>query len=105
MVSLYVTSVEEGAGKTTICAGLGRYLQESGQRIGFFKPVVGQGRLSATEAPEPDAVFMKQILGLEEPVESISPVMADWNQLLSGLKGAYARVATGKEVVKLRSGQ
>jgi BioD-like phosphotransacetylase family protein len=99
LVSLYITSVEDKAGKTTIGAGLGRWLRDSGKKVAFFKPVVGQGDSVATEAVEPDAVFMKELLGLDEPAESMSPVIADWNQLSGAFKEAYAKIASGRDVV------
>jgi BioD-like phosphotransacetylase family protein len=99
LVSLYITSVEEGAGKTTIGAGLGQQLRGSGHKVAFFKPVIGQSEPPPTGTAESDALFMKQILGLDEPVESISPVVADGNQLSGTFKEAYARIAAGKDVV------
>jgi BioD-like phosphotransacetylase family protein len=99
LVSLYVTSVEGGAGKTTIGAGLGRRLRDSGKKVAFFKPFIGQVDSPPTETAEPDARFMKELLGLDEPLESISPVIADWNQLPGVLKEAYTGVASGKDVV------
>jgi BioD-like phosphotransacetylase family protein len=99
LVSLYITSVEEGAGKTTIGAGLGKQLRDSGQKVAFFKPVIGRSEPSPTGTAESDALFMKQVLGLDEPVESISPVVADWNQLSGTFKEAYTRIAAGKDIV------
>lgn len=99
MVSLYITSVEEGAGKTTIGAGLGRRLRDGGKKVAFFKPVIGRDSSSLAETGENDAWFMKGLLGLEEPVEIISPVVTDWNQLSGAFKEAYNRVTSGKDVV------
>lgn len=98
MVALYVTSVEAGAGKTTICAGLGKHLLAKRKRVGFLKPLVngaGKNLLSSSG----DAPFMKQILALEEPAASLSPVISDGSNLAGRLTEAYARVALGKEVV------
>ena len=88
MAVLYVTSSEEGVGKTAICAGVGRYLRSDGKKIGFLKLRM------ADEAIDSDASFMKHILALEESVESICPIIG-----AGGIKEAYARVSQGKDVV------
>ncbi len=99
MVSLYVTSVEEGAGKTAVCAGLGKHLLSSGKRVAFFKPILTRGEQSPTETSDPDALFMKQVLSLDEPMGSICPVIADQGELSGRVKEAYTKVSSGKDVV------
>ena len=95
LVALYVTSLETGAGKTAICAGLGKHLLADGKKIGFFKPIIGK----AIEGVDSDAVFMKHILALEEPVDLLCPVISDESNLISRVKEAYTRVSLGKDVV------
>lgn len=95
MVALYVTSLEAGAGKTAICAGLGKHLLADGKKIGFFKPIIAE----ETEGADSDAVFMKHIFALAEPVELLCPVITDESNLVSKIKEAYARVSPGKDVV------
>ncbi len=95
MVALYVTSLEAGAGKTTICAGLGKHLLADGKKLGFFKPIIAK----ETEGVDSDAVFMKHIFALEEPAELLCPVISDESNLVSKIKEAYARVSPGKDVV------
>ena len=97
MVCLYVTSVEDGAGKTTICAGLCRHLLDSGKKVGFFKPIIATGEHQGAEAASHDALFMKQILGSDEPVDSICPVISDRSELGSRIKETYARISSGKD--------
>jgi len=71
MKALYVLSWDEAAGKSTLCAGIGRHLQNTGKKTGYLKPLV----LAWEGAPpiDKDAQFMKQALSLEEPVEALSP--------------------------------
>ncbi|MFC1871448.1 DRTGG domain-containing protein [Chloroflexota bacterium] len=97
MVCLYVTSIEEGAGRTMLCAGLGKHLRDNGKKLGYFKPVIGEQPSGATG--DHDALFMKQVLGLAEDADIISPVFADKEKLAGGIREAYARVASGKDVV------
>ena len=95
MATLYVTSLEEGSGKTTVCAGLGKHLLADGKKIGFLKPVMAKN----AEGIDSDAVFMKHIFALEEPVDCLCPVISDEGNLSSRIKEAYARVSSGKDVV------
>ena len=37
--ALYVISTETFAGKTAICAGLARWLEGTGRRVGYLKPL------------------------------------------------------------------
>jgi BioD-like phosphotransacetylase family protein len=62
---LYVVSAEEAAGKTAICAGLGKYLMDEGKNVGYLKP-------ASTEkgSADGDVAFMKQVLGLADVVNA-----------------------------------
>lgn len=87
MVALYVTSLEKSAGKTAICAGLGRHLLNSGKKVGFFKPTVA-------DTIDGDASFLKDILALEESESLLCPVISDGK-----IKEAYDKISRGKDVV------
>lgn len=95
MVALYVTSSEVAAGKSMICAGLGKHLLNDGKNAGFLKPVIADKKAQ----PDDDAAFMKQVLNLPESVESVSPVFSDESSLVSKIKEAYDGVSQGKDVV------
>ncbi len=97
MVALYVTSPYVGAGKTAVCAGLGRHLKGDGKKVGFFKPIVAE--IKSLEAVDSDAQFMKQVLALKEPVENLCPVIGGQGDVAKKIKQAYARVSKGKDVV------
>ena len=92
MAALYVTSSQTGAGKTMVCAGLGRYLKDKGKKVGFFKPLVADIKGGAADS---DAAFIKRILSLKEPLEDICPAI----DTAAGVKKAYDKVAKGKDVV------
>ncbi|MFC1909398.1 DRTGG domain-containing protein [Chloroflexota bacterium] len=89
MVTLYVVSSQEAAGKTVICAGIGRYLMGAGKDVGFLKVLSG-----STEKSD-DAVFMKQILTLPEVAGSLMPLISD----IATVKETGDRVSQGKDVV------
>lgn len=97
MVALYVTSPYAGAGKTAVCAGLGRHLAGDGKRVGFFKPIVSG--IKSAEAADSDAEFMKQVLALAEPIKSLCPLIGGDGDMTAKIKQAYAKVSKGKDVV------
>jgi BioD-like phosphotransacetylase family protein len=97
LAALYVTSPYAGAGKTAVCAGLGRHLKSDGKKVGFFKPLVAE--IKSPEAIDSDAQFMKQVLALKEPVGSLCPVIGGKGKLATKIKQAYAKVSKGKDVV------
>ena len=97
MSALYVTSLHAGAGKTVVCAGLSRHLLSDGKRVGFFKPIVSDIKIQ--EAIDSDAEFIKRVLALAEPIDSLCPVIGRQGELTSRIKQAYAKVSTGKDVV------
>jgi len=99
LITLYVTSLERGSGKTAICAGLGKHLLNDGKKIGFFKPVITNKENSPMEGTDYDAAFMKHLFALEEPIDLLCPVFSDEGNLTNKIKEAYAKVSQGKDVV------
>jgi hypothetical protein len=102
LVALYVTSSERAVGKTALCAGLGKYLLNDGKKVGFLKPLIADGK--PKEGADSDAVFMKRIFALEEPVDYLCPVISGQNNLTNSIKEAYAKVSQGKDVVIVEGG-
>ena len=96
MVALYVASSEEAAGKTTICAGVGKHLLDEGKKVGFLKLILADKK---SEGSDSDAVFMKQVLALSEPVDSLCPLISGEGVLTNKVKQTYAKVSQGKDVV------
>jgi len=99
LVALYLISSERAVGKTTICAGVGKRLLRDGKKVGFFKPIIADTKNLPIEGTDSDAVFIKQIFALEEPVDRLCPVISDQNNLVNSIKEAYAKVSPGKDVV------
>lgn len=95
MAALYVTSLAEGVGKTTICAGLAKHLLSNGQKVGFLKPILAK----EAEGSVSDALIIKQILSLDEPLDSICPVISGQDKVVNRIREAYDQVSRGKDVV------
>ncbi len=103
MVALYVTSFKRGSGKTTVCAGLGKHLLNDGKKIGFFKPVIADNKNLPEEGTDSDAIFIKHLFALAEPVELLCPAFSNESNLTNRIKEAYAKVSQGKDVVIVES--
>ncbi|MFC1987476.1 AAA family ATPase, partial [Chloroflexota bacterium] len=99
MVALYITSLERGSGKTTVCAGLGKHLLNDGKKTGFFKPIIADSKNIAVEDTDSDATFIKNLFALEEPLDLLCPIFSNESDLAGKIKDAYARVSKGKDVV------
>jgi BioD-like phosphotransacetylase family protein len=94
LAALYITSPQAGAGKTMVCAGLGRYLKSQGQRVGFFKPLVAAIK---SQTADSDTAFMKKILSLKENLEELCPLIS--GDVAKKVQPAYAKVAKDKDIV------
>jgi len=99
VVALYVTSWQGGAGKTAICAGLGKHLLSDGKKVGFFKPIVADIKSPPIGAIDSDTAFIKDVFTLEEPVSNLCPVINGHNTVANRIKEAYTGVSQGKDVV------
>jgi BioD-like phosphotransacetylase family protein len=97
LAALYITSPQAGAGKTLVCAGLANYLKGQGKKVGFFKPLVAA--IKSKEAADSDTAFIKDILGLKEPVENLCPVIGGEGDVAKKVKPAYDKVAKDKDIV------
>lgn len=65
---MFITATDTGVGKTIITLALARSLMEKGIKVGVMKPV------STGPAKENDAVLLKEILQLDDPLDIINPV-------------------------------
>lgn len=95
MTALYVASLAESQGKTAICAAIGKWFQEKGKKVGYFKP------LRTNQTPDKDTAFLKKVLSLDEPVEQLSPVNINEApaDLETNIKAAYEAVSKNKDIV------
>jgi BioD-like phosphotransacetylase family protein len=105
MTALYIVSWNEGAGKTALCAGIGKQLQKKGKKVGYLKPVA-----SIEADADKDAEFLKRSLKLKEPVEVLSSLRLSRQDIVaetksgslgSNVKEAFDSTSSGKDVVLL----
>ncbi|MCJ7609822.1 phosphotransacetylase family protein [Candidatus Bathyarchaeota archaeon] len=101
--SIYVSSISKFCGKTSICIGLAKRFSSEGYRVGYFKPVgweMAQGPHG--ERLDEDAQLMKEVLSLDQPLETIVPVVLGSRFLEEGARvemGTYEkRILSAYEV-------
>jgi BioD-like phosphotransacetylase family protein len=113
MVYSIIVSGTNFSGKTALCIGLfGKFL-DMGIKVGYFKPV-GQGhKIVNGHLRDSDVLLMKEVLGLEESIDDICPIVLGkryLDQMITGCKetrekiiAAYEKVKVDKEVVLIES--
>ncbi|MFZ5644846.1 MAG: phosphotransacetylase family protein [Bacillota bacterium] len=104
MKNLFVMG-SPGSGKTIAALGIALKLQQEGKKVAYFKPVGVP--LRANGEDDEDAVLMKDILNMENPLSDIVPCRAgqtylSWNkrqEWAEEIINAYGRISQGADVV------
>jgi len=84
---LYIGSSAPYSGKTILSLGLGNQFREEGALIGYFKPLGRSPSMIKGILTDEDAIYLKDALGLEEPLDSICPVVLTQDLINQGLQG------------------
>lgn len=87
MATLYVLSTENYSGKTAVCVSLGLHLRDDGYDVGYMKPVNMNAVLQAGRPHDEDVIFMKDVLRLPEPLETLAPVQLTAQRIQALLMG------------------
>ena len=111
MRQLYLAATGMNRGKTTVSLGLLSALFARGLKVGFIKPV-GQRYAMVDGVPaDEDAILMRSVYDLPDPLASISPVHIPRGftkayingdvveDLPARIRSAWERVAKGREVL------
>ncbi|MHA1768893.1 MAG: DRTGG domain-containing protein [Candidatus Thorarchaeota archaeon] len=100
MVKSIVISGVTRTGKTMVAIALARKIQSTGKSVGYFKPVGTKSyrHHEIAEDVDEDALLMKELLHMEEPLSTICPIVrtrAKYDEFLerghSALKGLVNR--------------
>jgi len=109
--SLYVASAtERSIGKTALCLGLALLFKEHGLKVGYFKPLGWHTETKEGKPIDSDTVLMKETLRLEEPLDTLTPVLLEYHyldqyspedskDLLDKISRAYEEVSANKDIV------
>ena len=83
MIPIFVASNAGFAGRTFISLGLAMKLIDQGYKVGYIKPIGKVPVKKGKGVYDADALFIKETLGLEDPLEVISPFVQTYeNQTL-----------------------
>src|SRR3989304_4449178 len=75
MIPIFIASVSPFSGKNLICLGLGLKFKQDGYKVGYFKPVGFSPVVVENVLTDADAVFLSKTLEVNEPLQSICPVV------------------------------
>jgi uncharacterized protein len=75
MIPIFIASVSPFSGKNLICLGLGLKFKKDGYKVGYFKPVGFSPVVVEDILTDEDAVFLSKTLEVNEPLQSICPVV------------------------------
>jgi len=109
MVGIYIGSTTGYSGKNLIAMSLGLRFKKMGLKVGYMKPVGAVPREDSKPGDE-DAMFLQQVLGLEQNPALVTPVVVnrefarrafceDIGDLLPGIVNAYEELSRGKDVM------
>jgi len=109
--SIYITGTRF-SGKTALCLGLMQKFSELGFRVGYFKPI-GIGLKEVEGEPiDPDVHLMREILGIREPPEVITPItlgrrylseVGECEDLRRRIMDAYEEASGGKDILLIEA--
>ncbi len=104
MIPIFVGSNSGYAGRTFIALGLLMKLLEQGYQTGYIKPFGKTPVKKGKAVYDADALFIKETLGLEEPLEVISPFVRTYETetlLIEGkIRDMKRRVMTAYKTLK-----
>jgi BioD-like phosphotransacetylase family protein len=104
MIPILVVSNTPYAGRTFVSLGLAIKLKEMDYDVGYMKPFGTVPVKSGPAVYDADALFAREVLGLTDPIETVSPFVLDFEQqarLLTGeLKDAHKRVLAAFRTLK-----
>jgi BioD-like phosphotransacetylase family protein len=114
--SIYITSVDRYSGKTALSLVIGKLFQSKGLSVGYMKPLSFQPWRIGDKVADEDAAFVKDVLGLQDQLWDLSPIvvtpdflrerlqMADQTDLLDLVKEKAKITSSGKDVMIYEGG-
>jgi uncharacterized protein len=104
MIAIFVASSTPYAGRTFLSLSLAGKLKDMDYDVGYMKPLGTVPVKSGKSVHDADAIFAKELLGLVEPLEIISPFVLDYEnqaRLLAGeLKDIRKQVLSAFQSLK-----
>ncbi|MFP3952110.1 MAG: phosphotransacetylase family protein [Candidatus Bathyarchaeia archaeon] len=101
------------SGKTALCLGMFGKFQEMSLKVGYFKPVGQVQKVVEGKPCDPDVVLMKEIMGLEDEIDVLCPVVLDrrylddvprdCNKMKEKINNSYEALTDDKDVLLIES--
>ncbi|MCM0754883.1 phosphotransacetylase family protein [Desulfovibrio aminophilus] len=109
MPGLYIGSTSGYSGKNMIIMGIGLHFRKEGLDLGYMKPVGAMPLEKDGRLGDEDAFFVQEVLGLEQPVEDVTPVVvthdfkvkafaAPCGGLLDRIAESYGKISRGRDL-------
>jgi BioD-like phosphotransacetylase family protein len=71
----------------------------AGKNLGYFKPRIVSAVTNSAIRSDSDAVFIKQLLNLSEPVDALCPLFRSRQDMINNIGLACSEIAPGKDVM------
>ncbi|MDL2306691.1 phosphotransacetylase family protein [Desulfovibrio sp. OttesenSCG-928-C06] len=111
--TLYIGSTMPYAGKNTLNIGIGLRLQQEGVNLAYMKPIGPIPYESKGQSGDEDAAYVQEILGLDAPLETVTPLVvtqdfkvkafsgqsSDSARILEKIKAAKEKLSEGRDML------
>jgi BioD-like phosphotransacetylase family protein len=106
MITIFIASNTGYSGRTFMSLGLAMKLKEQGYKIGYIKPIGKVPIKKDRDIYDADALFLKETLGLTEPLDVVSPFVLSYETqtlLFQGkIKDAKKQILTALRSLKTK---
>ena len=106
MPPIFLSSTGDHAGLSLITLTLSRKFQAKGLNVGFIKPFGTHAVIRSGTLIDKDALLFKEILSLEEPLETINPfpvieetTSVDQKAIIEKIKSILKNLSEHKDLV------
>ncbi|PSP67916.1 hypothetical protein BRC70_07965 [Halobacteriales archaeon QH_6_68_27] len=117
MNPIFVTSTEEGTGKTAIAVAIAKLAQDAGRDVGYFKPKGTRLRSPVGKTRDEDPLLAMEVLGIDADLADLEPVVyspafveeairggVDPGEIRDRVRDRYDAVAADRDLVVVEGG-
>ena len=117
MNPIFVTSTQEGIGKTAIAVAIAKLAGDAGHEVGYFKPKGTRLRSPVGKTRDEDPLLAKEVLGIDADLADLEPVVyspafieeavrggVDPQEIRQRVRDSYDAVAADRDLVVVEGG-
>jgi len=117
MNPIFVTSTQEGTGKTAIAVAIAKLASDAGSDVGYFKPKGTRLRSPVGKTRDEDPLLAKEVLGIDADLADLEPVVyspafveeairggVDPAEIRERVRDSYDAVAADRDLVVVEGG-